>query len=165
VKANHLSHDPYSPNPFAHDPQPTNPYASPPPAAGWVGATFEQASRQLKAPAIILLVMSILTILYRLFDLAFSAYSLTTPELQPPQHAMFIGAVVADTIAIVLSILTIYGSLAMLRLTSLSAARTAAIISVIPLCAPCLILGIPFGIWALVVLSRPEVAAAFQGQR
>jgi len=38
----------------------------------------------------------------------------------------------------------------------------AAIVACVPFCSPCVVLGIPFGIWALVVMAKPEVRAAFQ---
>ena len=37
----------------------------------------------------------------------------------------------------------------------------AAALAVVPCVGPCYILGIPFGIWALVVLNRPEVRESF----
>ena len=40
-------------------------------------------------------------------------------------------------------------------------AYTVAILSVIPLVSPMIICGIPFGIWALIVLHRRDVKAAF----
>ena len=49
----------------------------------------------------------------------------------------------------------------MRRLENYRTAMTVAIVSVIPLISPCCLLGIPFGIWALVMLSRPEVRDAF----
>ena len=36
-----------------------------------------------------------------------------------------------------------------------------AILCCVPCLSPCLVMGIPFGIWALVVLNKPEVRAAF----
>jgi hypothetical protein len=42
-----------------------------------------------------------------------------------------------------------------------SLARSAAIVAVIPLIGPCCVLGIPFGIWALVALGKPGVQEAF----
>lgn len=36
-----------------------------------------------------------------------------------------------------------------------------AIINVVPCCSSCFLLGIPFGIWALVVLSDPDVRSSF----
>jgi hypothetical protein len=38
----------------------------------------------------------------------------------------------------------------------------AAILAVIPCTSPCYMLGLPFGIWALVVLNDPLVKAAFR---
>lgn len=57
---------------------------------------------------------------------------------------------------------TVYGAYCMLRLEKLYLARIAAILSIIPICSGCYVLGIPFGIWALIVLNRPEVKAAFR---
>jgi hypothetical protein len=55
----------------------------------------------------------------------------------------------------------LFGALKMMRLQSYGWAMAAAILAVIPCLSPCCCLGIPFGIWALVVLSKPEVKAAF----
>lgn len=40
-------------------------------------------------------------------------------------------------------------------------AMTAAILAMIPCISPCCLIGLPLGIWALVVLMKPEVKAAF----
>jgi hypothetical protein len=37
----------------------------------------------------------------------------------------------------------------------------ASIIAMIPCVSPCCLLGLPIGIWALVVLMKPEVKSAF----
>ncbi|MEI7766328.1 MAG: hypothetical protein WCJ97_02695 [Phycisphaerae bacterium] len=61
------------------------------------------------------------------------------------------------------SVIILLGARNMQKLQSFSFARTAAIVALIPcVCSPCGIFGIAFGIWALVVLSRPEVRSAFQ---
>lgn len=65
-------------------------------------------------------------------------------------------------LGLVLSVLVLVGALHMKRLESYSLAMTAAIVSVIPCLAPCCVFSLPFGIWALVVLSDPQVKAAFQ---
>lgn len=41
-------------------------------------------------------------------------------------------------------------------------AMAASIIALIPCMGPCCILGIPFGIWSLVVLSDPVVRSSFK---
>jgi hypothetical protein len=38
---------------------------------------------------------------------------------------------------------------------------TAAILALVPCTSPCCLAGIPAGIWALVVLAKPEVKAGF----
>ena len=53
------------------------------------------------------------------------------------------------------------GAISMLRLKNHSSARLGAIIGMIPLCTGCIILGIPFAIWAFVLLNRPEVKRTF----
>jgi ABC-type proline/glycine betaine transport system permease subunit len=61
-----------------------------------------------------------------------------------------------------LSALIVYGAIKMMQLQSWGLSMTAAILAVIPcISSPCCVVGIPFGIWALVVLHRPEVRQAF----
>ena len=53
-----------------------------------------------------------------------------------------------------------YGAMKMKALESWGVALAANIVAMIPLCACCLI-GLPVGIWGLVVLLKPEVKEAF----
>jgi hypothetical protein len=57
--------------------------------------------------------------------------------------------------------LILFGGIQMLRLRSYGLALASGILGVIPCASPCCVLGIPFGTWALIVLMRPEVKAAF----
>ena len=52
----------------------------------------------------------------------------------------------------------------MLKVKSYNMALVASVISVIPCFSACCIVGIPFGIWALVVLNDASVKAAFRQQ-
>jgi len=58
----------------------------------------------------------------------------------------------------------IYSCLKMRRLESWGMSITAAILSVVPCTHACCWLGLPVGIYALVVLYNPEVKAAFRSQ-
>ncbi len=49
----------------------------------------------------------------------------------------------------------------MKKLESYGLAMAASIIAMIPCLSPCCLIGLPIGIWALVVLSKPEVKSAF----
>jgi len=60
------------------------------------------------------------------------------------------------------SIVMIVGAGKMSRLESYGWAQTAAIIGMVPCISPCCLLGLPFGIWALSVLNKPHVQAAFK---
>jgi hypothetical protein len=57
-------------------------------------------------------------------------------------------------------LLIILGGVRMMSLRSYGLAVTAAILALLP-CQPLFLLGLIFGIWALIVLSRPSVKAAF----
>jgi GYF domain 2 len=70
-------------------------------------------------------------------------------------------AVVSNVIGIAVSVFILLGALRMQRLTNHGLAVAAAIIAMIPCFSPCCVLGLPFGIWALVVLSKPEVKSQF----
>src|SRR5262249_50772731 len=66
------------------------------------------------------------------------------------------------TLVIAVNGIILYGALQMKGLKSLGMAKTACYLALIPCCGPCYILGIPFGIWGLVVLSDPQVQQAFK---
>lgn len=61
----------------------------------------------------------------------------------------------------VVSILIIVGARKMSRLESHAWAMTSAILALLPCVNPCCLLGLPFGIWALTVISKPEVRQQF----
>ncbi len=65
----------------------------------------------------------------------------------------------------VLDALAIVGGLYMRKLSGYKMSMIGAIVSVIPLATGCCLTGIPFGIWALIVLNRPDVKAAFAARR
>jgi hypothetical protein len=60
-----------------------------------------------------------------------------------------------------MSVVVLIGAVRMLALKSYALAFTVSILSLIPCVTPCCLLGLPFGIWALVVLSRPDVKSQF----
>ena len=57
---------------------------------------------------------------------------------------------------------TILGAWQMLRLRSYGSAIAGSILAMLNFQECCCLLGIPFGIWSLVVLSRPGVRDAFR---
>ena len=65
----------------------------------------------------------------------------------------------------ILNLLAILGGIMMRSLKSYGWGMAGSIVSLIPCATGCCCTGIPFGIWALIVLSRPDVKAAFAAAR
>src|SRR5262245_35849368 len=55
----------------------------------------------------------------------------------------------------------IYGAVKMLKGSSYGWAKAASILAIVPITSCCFLIGAPIGIWALVVLSKPEVKIFF----
>lgn len=70
--------------------------------------------------------------------------------------------VLDDLLLAFINLFTLCGAISMCRLRSLWFARTAMGLACIPCLSPLVCVGIPFGLWGLVVLSRPHVAAEFR---
>jgi hypothetical protein len=71
-----------------------------------------------------------------------------------------VGAFINIAINVVVGGTLLYGALQMKKLGNYILAMVAAIIAIVP-CNYCCCASIPIGIWALVVLLKPEVKAAF----
>ena len=70
--------------------------------------------------------------------------------------------VAAGVFEIIMGALILIGAMKMQKLESYAFAMAAAIIAMVPCLSPCCLLGLPFGIWALVVLSDGSVKLAFR---
>lgn len=128
---------------------------------------------KLKAPAIGLIVAGVLNAVSGLYLLAstliqFSAGVLDRNFSQDSERIGFYigfwGTAALGILGFLVAPIIIYGAIQMMRGRSFGLSRTAAILAVIPLTSCCFVIGIPFGIWALVVLSQPDVKALFRGE-
>jgi hypothetical protein len=72
-----------------------------------------------------------------------------------------IGAVFVFLLGLVSAPVIIYGAVKMFNGSSYGWAKAASILAIIPFTSCCFLIGAPIGIWALVVLSRPEVKMFF----
>jgi hypothetical protein len=86
-------------------------------------------------------------------------------DIGPEQEAMIwfsgIAGLIIGGIMSVCGIVIIIGSVKMMRLKSYGLAMTACILAMLPLLSPCCCIGLPVGIWGVVVLCNPQVKAAF----
>lgn len=130
------------------------------------------ARSKVQAPAILLIVMGALGLIASLWGfMGHSAdqYGPLVNNSEVPEGMRNLGSFMANNGRwlnlpnILLSGLTLFGGLKMKELRAYPLALTAAIITLIPCLGPntCCCIAIPVGIWALVVLMRPEVKGAF----
>ena len=132
-----------------------------PSTAGTAGA------EQVNGPAMGLIVVAILGALAQAAGLIMHlAGAATHVPSQMPNAAwanMFSGTVgiISGVIGLLMSAVVLLGALKMKKLESYGFAMAASIIAMVPCVSPCCLLGLPIGIWALVVLMKPEVKSAF----
>ena len=155
----------------------TNPYASPGAPlpgddayANLPGPDYEEVRRVVRRPAICLMVVSALWIATMLAVLAFDGYLLSSgateqmkrPSITMSKRRQVTIRMMAGAALLAVNVVIFAGAVRMAQLKNYRLAMTAAILAVIPCIGPCYLLGIPFGIWALVVLRDPVVWYAFR---
>lgn len=129
-----------------------------------------QPSREVQAPAIALIVVSSIALVIGSLSLIADVFFLLSgfvDQLEAnnrgpiSEHVQIAVRMGWGILLIVASAFVLYGAIKMKNLRDYGIARAAAIVAMIPMLGPCCILGIPFGIWALVVLLKPEVRQSF----
>jgi phage FluMu protein Com len=135
-------------------------YVQPPEQFYWA------AHSRMVGPAIGLILTAAAGVILRVAGIAISVLKVGVgaggrPGMMP---AMIPGgaAIALDSFALILAIVVLIGALKMKSLENYALAMAVSIIAMIPCLGPCCLLGIPFGIWSLVVLLDPQVKAAFR---
>jgi hypothetical protein len=105
-------------------------------------------------------VLSFISLIFNLAGASFLASSQMPKEARTNMFSGTIG-VVSSIIGILVSGLILVGAMKMKKLESYGLAMAVSIIAMIPCFSPCCLIGLPIGIWAVVVLSKPEVKSAF----
>jgi len=122
--------------------------------------------QMINGPATGLLVVAILGFCAQVFGLvwrvAFSAMAARQAADQPWGNMLSGGlGIVSAVIGIVTGGIILFGALKMKKLESYGFAVASSVIAMIPCVSPCCLIGLPIGIWALIVLNKPEVKSAF----
>jgi hypothetical protein len=146
---------------------------SPNVASGTDSVAWAQAVQMVNGPAIGLIItmvvgiaLSVLGIIFQLLGVSWGRPPpMMTPEAERMYHLFhqFGGTlgITAGVINIAIGLFVLFGALKMQKLSNHGLAMAAAIVAMIPCFSPCCLLGLPFGIWALVVLNKPEVKSQF----
>jgi len=161
----------------AAGPDPTNPYQSPGhyTTAGVPYTTPDpMAAQRVAGPATALLITGALGLVMQVFGMLGNVVQVGRfggggpgfqPGVpgQPMPFALGAGVILGlGLVGIILAVVVVIGALKMKRLENYGLAVAASIVALIPCTSPCCVLGLPFGIWALVVLSDGRVRAAFR---
>jgi len=132
----------------------------------------DAALRQVKGPAIALMITAGLGVVYYAFSGVFTLltggamFQHQMPPDVPPEMRAFIEGMrgpLAGAVSLAIAALNgfvLFGAMKLLRLQSRTLATVAAVAAMLP-CQCCCVFGLPFGIWALVVLNKPEVKSSF----
>jgi hypothetical protein len=162
-------------NPFAvgqpadYQPPSDNPYQSPAAPAHRCADPFAQ--QRVAGPATALIVTAVLgligntiSLVLFLFVLGMSRQGAMGPNNDLDGLANYFNIAVA-LIGLPVGAVMLIGAMKMKKLESYGLAMAGAILGMIPYLSPCCLLGLPFGIWALVVLADGSVKAAFRNRR
>jgi len=127
---------------------------------------YPGAADQVTGPAIGLMIVAILGFLGNAFSLVWRLFfsAIAAAQSNQPEWITFFqgtAGIITGVLGILSSILVLFGALKMKQLELYGLAMAASIIAMIPCVSPCCLIGLPIGIWSLVILSKPEVKAAF----
>jgi len=152
-----------------------NPYGQAPTSQQQPRHNLAAAKSKVLLPGIALIVVGSLGLLIMGAYALLNIYLLSTgeldlappPEMQGPEAPWFMVGAYASMAVIFLNplfqILVILGGVAMVRAKGKGLAVTGAVLSIIPCFGSSVcFLGIPFGIWAVVVLADPNVKRLFK---
>lgn len=144
---------------------PPPPPSAPPPPAG------PPAAQQVQGPAIGLIITAVIGGIFALIGIFGQILGMGVGMMDLEQYgggsewaeyALGGGFGIASSIiGLVVAGFIIWAALQMKALRQWTLAVVASILAMIPCISPCCIIGLPIGIWALVVLMKPEVKAAF----
>ncbi len=126
------------------------------------------AAMRVSGPAIGLILTDVFGLVFQFVATIFNVLRIVRPDLAPdlpavPELEMFSNELraVFGFVGMILAILVMVAGIRMRRVQHYGTALTGAIIALVPRISPCCVLGLPFGIWAVVVLSDWRVHAAF----
>jgi DNA-directed RNA polymerase subunit RPC12/RpoP len=129
------------------------------------------ALEAVSAPAICLMVLGMLGLLYGTANLALNLAGFNNQQMmaiqnqnqnKPGFNAGFqIGYVIGVALPGLWGVVVLLAGINLKRLAMLPSVWIGTIFSMLP-CNPCCLLGIPFGIWTITVLNRPDVKQAFE---
>lgn len=138
-------------------------------ASGAAAPGDAMARDMVNGPAIALMATAGVGIFFQLLGLALNLLGagLGTALGQGNEQklqAMFsgVGGIIGAILGIAVGVFIFFGASKMKNLENYGLAMATAVVAMVPCFSPCCVLGLPIGIWALVVLNKPEIKSAFR---
>jgi hypothetical protein len=151
-------------------PPPGGGFGAPPGPGGFAGGgpgpgPNPGVIEKVKTPALILLIVTglgmLLQVVGAIMNLVGGGGYQYSADPEFARYTSGPAAVVGNVVALAIGGFIIFGLLKMMKGQSWGLSLAAVILGAIPCCGPCWCLGLPIGIWALVVLMNNEVKAGF----
>lgn len=150
-------------------PPPPPPGMAPPPM-GPMGSA--NAAAQVAGPATGLMIAAVVGIVWALVMLCVHFLGIGMGALSSlnadanQRFGRFLGGglgIIGNIIGLAVGGFIIWASMQMKQLRGWTLCVVASVVAMIPCISPCCLVGLPIGIWALIVLMKPEVKSAFVG--
>ena len=151
-----------SPNPYSHDPRQLQPNF--PDAAN-------NSSTQFTLLGILFIILALMSFGLSILFVFSGITQYVSGEALPPPNANpsertgfyfgFFGVIAASAVSGLLQALVLWSGINMLRRKGLGTAKVGAVVMCIPCLTSCGLLGIPFGIWAIVALNGQSAKQYF----
>lgn len=134
-----------------------------------MGGSRQAALERVKVPAILLIVIGVLTDLSGIYNIYSSTTGAEMPagETVPAGMEGFIAfmqsfGLVIGVLQLITGVLILMGGLKLKKLQSPGLVKTAAILCMIPFLNCCCLIGLPIGIWVFILASKPEIKAELE---
>ena len=112
--------------------------------------------------AVSLIVVSVLWIALALFGIVYFVALMLGPEVDADVARSLTISLGSMGVSVLYSLVLISGAFSMVRRGSYVWAVATSCLALVPIIGPCYVLGIPIGIWALLLLRKPGVRESFR---
>jgi hypothetical protein len=127
------------------------------------------AAQAIAGPATGLLITAViggffvfLSLLFNLFGFSMGAMMAEDAQEQFMQWMSGGFGIASSVLGLLVAGFLIYASMEMKKLSQWGLAVGASVVAMLPCVSPCCLIGLPVGIWCLVVLTKPEIKTAFR---
>ncbi len=132
--------------------------------------TFELARSRVRRVAF---PMTLVALVSLLVSASVGMYALVNSEprfdasellVSPEASGGFVGGLISTASLPFANLLVLLGGISMFRMNSLTNSRVAAIICCTPICSPLIVIGIPIGLWAALILFSKQYSVHFRSR-